>query len=65
VAATVCAGFRDLTAETARSLGNKGLEGFGGLSGESLFARFYPQAIMRRIANSLRCVAATFAGFER
>jgi hypothetical protein len=54
-----------LTPETARALGNKGLEGFGGLSAGRPFARFYPQAIMRRITNSLRSGAATFAGFER
>jgi hypothetical protein len=59
------AGFRAPVPETAGTLGNKGPEGFGGLSGGSLFARFYPQAIMRRITNSLRCGAATFAGFER
>ncbi len=30
-----------------------------------LFARFYPQPIMRRIANSLRWRTETFADFER
>ncbi|GAA2252132.1 hypothetical protein GCM10010104_56240 [Streptomyces indiaensis] len=64
-AATVCAGFHTLTREAGKFLGGTGREGFGRLSGERLFARFYPQPIMRRIANSLRCGAATFAGFER
>jgi hypothetical protein len=61
----VCADFRTLLRDTVESLGNTGLEGFGGVSRSSLFDRFYPQPIMRRIANSLRCGAATFAGFER
>ncbi|MGW9026328.1 hypothetical protein ACWGQ5_19450, partial [Streptomyces sp. NPDC055722] len=46
-------------------LENKGLQGFGRLSGEMPFARFHPQPIMRRIANSLHGRTATFAGFER
>jgi hypothetical protein len=61
----VCAGFRHLTPVSAKSLAIKGLPGFGGLSDRKLFARFYPQVIMRRIANSLRCMSATFVGFER
>jgi hypothetical protein len=61
----VCAGFRRLTPESAKTLENKGLQGFSGLSDRKLFARFYPQVIMRRIAKSLRCTSATFVGFER
>jgi hypothetical protein len=61
----VCAGFRHVTPVSAKTLENKGLRAFGGLSDRMLFARFYPQVIMRRIANSLRCASATFVGFER
>jgi hypothetical protein len=61
----VCAGFRAVTPEFAESLEDKGLQGFGTLSDRTRFARFYPQPIMRRIANSLRWAAATFPGFER
>jgi hypothetical protein len=61
----VCAGFRAVTPTDGETLENKGRRGFGGLSDRELFARFYPQLIMRRIANSLLCAAATFPGFER
>jgi hypothetical protein len=61
---TVCAGIRRVTPASAETLETKGCKDSAN-SGRILFARFYPQAIMRRIANSLHCGAATFPGFER
>jgi hypothetical protein len=62
--AAACAGFRRVTPASAETLGTKGCKDSAHFR-RVLFARFYPQAIMRRIANSLHCGAATFPGFER
>jgi hypothetical protein len=47
-----------------KALGVKGPEGFGVLPAV-VFLLVCPQPIMRHIAKSLRCAAATFEGFER